>query len=206
MSKPKSDRCRVCGVHRDETPFAPKAGGARCMTCYRAARKVQSRAYRERVRGQVQRTCFRCRETKNGSEFPGAGRYCSACDKKYQMEYRNSTPRRHLMKVLHRMRSNGKDRGATCTVTLDQLQELWEHQKGVCFYTGTPLTFKGDRAHSALSVDRINPALGYEPGNVVLCCWAFNRMKTDLTLTELAELCRAFLKRIEEQPAALHGK
>lgn len=70
---------------------------------------------------------------------------------------------------------------------------MWATQEGRCFYTNLPLTYAGDRAHSAVSIDRLNPNLGYNPSNVVLCCWGFNRIKTDFSESDLAAYCRAFL-------------
>ena len=45
-----------------------------------------------------------------------------------------------------------------------------------------------------VSVDRIDPAKGYTLKNTVLCCWIYNNLKQDLTLTEFFDAASVIYK------------
>lgn len=55
-----------------------------------------------------------------------------------------------------------------------------------CFYTGLDLVDSGrpkaneSTPYNSFTLDRINPKLGYVPGNVVPCCFAVNQLKEKL--------------------------
>lgn len=58
-------------------------------------------------------------------------------------------------------------------VTGDYLRELWQKQNGRCFYSNIPMV---DLPYSEwqVSVERLDPDLGYERENVVLIVWELN--------------------------------
>ena len=76
------------------------------------------------------------------------------------------SPFRNHMKV---MKKSAKHRKHECSVTLADLKELWENQKGICPYTGQnllqlPSTTDYQNAKLTIdraSVDRIDSSLGY---------------------------------------------
>ena len=69
----------------------------------------------------------------------------------------------------------------------DYLMELWETQGGKCYYTGELMNLKGyaEKDKLAFTVDRLVPKLGYVRGNIALCCSIVNRIKQDLSISEL---------------------
>lgn len=73
---------------------------------------------------------------------------------------------------------------------------LWEEQKGLCFYSGEAMDFQAvtsDRKspHNDFpSLDRKDPKLGYVKGNVVWCKTVVNKMKTNLTDVEFIQFCQ----------------
>lgn len=75
------------------------------------------------------------------------------------------------------------------------LRVLWEVSEGRCAYTGEQMVVHGyhDGVRNAVTVDRVDPALGYVAGNVVLCCSWVNRMKQDYSAADLFSYCRALL-------------
>lgn len=73
------------------------------------------------------------------------------------------------------------------------LQQLWESQHGKCAYSGLPMLLPdtledscrtmrfSDECNPILcgSVDRIDSALPYQPGNVQFVCRGINHLKSD---------------------------
>lgn len=73
-------------------------------------------------------------------------------------------------------------------LTTEYLVELWNKQGGKCFYSGIPLSFDPKDTVCLVSVDRIDNSKGYEPGNIVLCCYALNVFKFSYPKEELDRL------------------
>lgn len=104
------------------------------------------------------------------------------------------SPFRNHLKV---MRKSAKHRKHECSVTLSDLKELWEKQKGICPYTGWNLlllpsttdyqnaTLTIDRA----SVDRIDSSLGYIPKNIQFVAVIANFAKKIFTEQDLIKFC-----------------
>ena len=81
-------------------------------------------------------------------------------------------------------------------LTLEQLLELWDKQKGLCAISGLEMTTikgKGKMPLNA-SIDRIQPGQDYTISNIQLVCSHVNMMKSNLTEEELLEFCKAILK------------
>jgi hypothetical protein len=75
----------------------------------------------------------------------------------------------------------GKER-RKCTITKEQMQELWETQSGICAVSGQQMTrFKGHGNNHIVgtnaSIDRIDSMKGYTIDNVQWVCWTVNRTK-----------------------------
>ncbi len=87
----------------------------------------------------------------------------------------------------------------------DHLLELWnKHKKEYgphCRYTGVELTTKRSTGEgwkrsrpTNISVDRVDPRLPYEEGNIVFCAWEFNNRKNSITPDD----CKRILEVYEE--------
>ena len=81
-------------------------------------------------------------------------------------------------------------------ITKDYLKQLWDQQHGLCAISQIPMTYiQGNgRTSTNVSIDQINPRMGYTVGNVQLVCMAVNQMKSDLSMEELYTFCAAILK------------
>ena len=90
----------------------------------------------------------------------------------------------------------------------DHLLELYNEHKKVygphCRYTGVKLTTERSTGEgwkpsrpTNLSIDRIDPRLPYEEGNIVFCSWEFNNTKGAVS----PEDCKKILKVYEENRA-----
>ena len=81
-----------------------------------------------------------------------------------------------------------------CTITPEYIEQLFVRQEGRCLYTGRKFTLdgiEGSRTKPYVpSLDRINPSLGYVPGNVRLVTWQVNRALSDLGDDALDQLVR----------------
>ncbi|MDY6902782.1 MAG: hypothetical protein SWZ49_32635 [Cyanobacteriota bacterium] len=151
----------------------------------------------------------------NRSEKLGRPHFCSlSCHAKYRglgtskIEANRATshlkniirtdeysPFRNHLKV---MKKSAKRRKHQCSVTLADLKELWEKQKGICPYTGWNLlllpsttdyknaTLTIDRA----SVDRIDSSLGYIQGNIEFVAVIANFAKNVFTRKDVIKFCR----------------
>ena len=94
-------------------------------------------------------------------------------------------------------RKNGSD------LTTKYLKNLWYAQRGLCYLTGEemiPNAGEGTNspAKNSMSLDKINPNLGYIIGNVAWCTYHANTSKGRRTLDEFYDFCRGVLER--------HGK
>ncbi len=73
------------------------------------------------------------------------------------------------------MKKTAVDRGWQKPVSQFYLKELWDNQKGLCYWSGMPMEYvRGMNSNpKSVSVDRLDCSLGYIPGNIVLTCfWA----------------------------------
>jgi hypothetical protein len=91
--------------------------------------------------------------------------------------------REHLRRV--------KKRDKNHDITLEDLLEQWEKQKGVCIYSGVELNHPmdgGDNLNKA-SLDRIDSNKGYVKGNIHFISIACNYAKNNMTHEEMLTFC-----------------
>jgi len=93
---------------------------------------------------------------------------------------------------LNKARSRSKSRGETTDLTLEYLKEIWENQKGLCSYTNIKMEMPRSsqdedikKSPTKLSLDRIDPNIGYIQGNVEFVCYCVNVMKNDFTKDQM---------------------
>ena len=69
-------------------------------------------------------------------------------------------------------KSRGRLDAGQIDIDFDYLLNLWNTQKGTCYYTGMPLNF--DKNEWRVSIERKDPSFGYVQRNVVLTCIELN--------------------------------
>jgi hypothetical protein len=85
-------------------------------------------------------------------------------------------------------------RSKSVDVTIEDLKEKWELQKGICEFSGVQLTLSSygkiikNPIYTA-SLDRIDSAKGYIKGNIRWVSRSINYMKNDMTDEMVWELC-----------------
>ena len=93
---------------------------------------------------------------------------------------------------LNKARSRSKSKGESTDLTLEYLKEIWEKQKGLCSYTNIKMEMPRSsqdedikKSPTKLSLDRIDPSIGYTKGNVEFVCYCVNVMKNDFTKDQM---------------------
>jgi hypothetical protein len=76
------------------------------------------------------------------------------------------------------------------SITIEQLQEQWERQAGLCALTGVQLTMASKSTNRTASVDRIDSYRGYVVGNVQFVHKHINKMKNNLDEEYFVEMCK----------------
>lgn len=121
---------------------------------------------------------------------------CKSCDAEYARNFRknnknytgtgkiNKFENRYLASAVSNRMTEAKSRSKKSGLPFDLDQEylynLYNLQNGVCIYTKEPLLLERENLAS-LSLDKIEPSLGYVKGNVQWVCWAVNRAKGEMT-------------------------
>jgi hypothetical protein len=156
-----------------------------------------------------EKICIMCKQTKpissafykNGVKKDGSPRYNSWCkecrlktakvtyhegNKYYSsiLDKRSKTPRHYLSYILSKAKKR-KD----CTLTLDELDEMYHTQNGLCALTGRVMTYRSGEKN-VMSIDRIDSTKTYTKDNVQLVCKEANILKWNLTKEELISLCK----------------
>ena len=90
---------------------------------------------------------------------------------------------------------NCRKRFKECTLTLEDLQNQWDKQNGICPYSGIKLQIASyTKNHNnfiyTASVDRIDSNQGYAPENIQFVSTAINLMKSTMSDLETKFLCK----------------
>lgn len=147
--------------------------------------------------------CDKCTRTKESDDFKSGNLQlkpnCRDCYNFRRREKRSETLEYHLKYTLSALKSKAKTKNIPFNISLDMLIDIYNLQSGKCFYTDRHLGIsctKGRPTDDSLSVDKIVPELGYTYGNIVICCWKSNRIKSNLTLEELQEWMPLWYNRL----------
>lgn len=96
-------------------------------------------------------------------------------------------------------KTNNKRTKRPFDIDADYIYELWKSQNNKCIYTGEDFII--ETYHNAnLSIDKIEPELGYVKGNIQLVCWAVNRAKGDLSHDVFLNMCGLIHERATTIP------
>ena len=95
---------------------------------------------------------------------------------------------------LNKARSRSKEKGQETDLTLEYLKETYDNQNGLCTYTRIKMEIPRSsqdedikKSPTKLSLDRIDPNIGYFKGNVEFVCYCVNVMKNDFTKEEMID-------------------
>lgn len=109
--------------------------------------------------------------------------------------YRRARPERYM---LYRTITRCRRRGIPCTITIDDIVI-----PEVCPILGIPLRVNQDGSRGqgpdSPSIDKIDPDLGYVPGNIQVISSLANNMKSYATTQQLLQFAEWVLKTYENQ-------
>lgn len=129
--------------------------------------------------------CRLCKNANRRADRKAKGREFEA-----DLAYRKNNP---IQLMLNAARNRARQRGVPCTITKDDL-----YIPEYCPILGIKLERQvgsgGGHTPASPSLDKIDPALGYVPGNVQVISQRANVMKNDASVEEL----RAFADWVEK--------
>lgn len=94
------------------------------------------------------------------------------------------------------------------TITLADLKDVWDRQRGLCIYTGVEMRMPEKSLNSGYleesmwngSIDRIDSAKGYVPENIQFVCVMANYAKRHHSHEQMIEFCRAIARHHGDCP------
>jgi hypothetical protein len=111
-------------------------------------------------------------------------------------KYRQSS--NTLQVQLNTRKNSAKKLGIPFDITIDDIE-----QPEYCPVLGIKLNYGwgGKNGHlrdpAKATIDKVNPLLGYVPGNVFVISWRANKLKSDMTLHELESIIKYMKKRLK---------
>lgn len=169
-------RCTKCGdVKPDTTEFFNKERNGRTAICKLCARRRYKEYYESTYKPSIE-TARRDPVKREALIARIRG-------------WRKRNWKQHL---LHGCRFRSRRYGLAFDLTIEHIGELFQRQKGRCFYSGIPLRITEEKRDPLYpSVDRKDSSHGYVVGNVVLSSTWMNFAKNDRSTSEFMELLRA---------------
>lgn len=142
-----------------------------CEVCKKEFLRRKAEATRNAKLGRPIYCSLKCAGKRAIENIPLEKRYHPECLKKGSKTDELSPFRHHLKCMKNRAGRNGGQRKPVF-VTLEDLKEQWEKQKGICPYTGWQLknadstTIRLDKTPDRASVDRIDSNKPYVKENI----------------------------------------
>jgi hypothetical protein len=144
--------------------------------------------------------CGRCNQqlardnfSSNHSQRDGLQNVCTACSAEIYV-IRRATLRGALTQLLQGAKSSaaqrgerGRDQAAVCTLTLEEFEKIYERQRGCCYWFRSKKMSWLPYTAWQMSLERLDPELGYTADNCVLVCQEFNGRRT-WTWTKIVDM------------------
>ncbi len=148
---------------------------------------------------ETHKTCNICGETKPVDDFYKSqrGKKCKLCilnvtreykrEKRKNLEFREVEGKKQKERRVRLWQNtlihDSKHRNLENTLTVEDINEMFKNQKGLCYWFKIPLVPSNKTKHPQQpSIDRLYRNKGYTKDNVVLCCYSANigRNENDL--------------------------
>lgn len=144
--------------------------------------------------------CQYCGNTNPNDFYKNNHSTCKKCYCKRSNEQRANSP---LHIKLFRNSKHSKTHGKIeYNLTSEYIQSILEKQNYKCFYTGIDLRDSESKFEKP-TIDRIDSSKGYVEGNIVICTWAANNIKNDMSIEELYNQINLFKNNEENVKSQL---
>jgi hypothetical protein len=105
-------------------------------------------------------------------------------------------------RAVQNARYRSKRKNISFELTKEYVMDLFEEQDGKCYYSGIQLNVvkeNKDRTHDPfkMSLDCVDPELGYVKGNVVWCAYCVNALKLKMSKEDMLNVCRHIVKKAD---------
>ena len=147
--------------------------------------------------------CNKCGKEKTLDRYEKSKGYtsniCRDCRASGKRKNMSRSPYSYMSNLYNQL-SHKRKKTHGFTITKEDLYAVYDKQKGLCKYSGLPMTFVKDGTGTHLtniSIDRVKNDVGYEPENIALVCLAINMMKYTLDLNELIDWCKLIAEHNE---------
>jgi len=137
-------------------------------------------------------SCRLCNQSKPLEDFYLSNlqrRHCSACiSSRRRARINSNSPEAYLRLIHSQLKSQRKKTNLAWEITPEYLIEQYRDQGGRCSLSGNVMSFHRSDARvnklcknpMNISIERIDPAAGYVPGNITLVCLQANLMKSTM--------------------------
>jgi len=125
---------------------------------------------------------------------------CKSCLKKDPKRYNRLIKKDNLELFLkdsfYAARNRAIKKGLKFNLTIEYLLTLWNMQEGKCALTSLQMTHTilEGKIKTNVSIDKINPKLGYTKNNIQLVCNIINIMKSNMSIKELKYFCNLIIQ------------
>lgn len=154
--------------------------------------------------------CKKCPETNPENFYKSNKHVCKKCcsqvginkyknftdeQRKAYIQYNKDWQRDNLFQYrLLSARSRAKKKGIEVKLSVKFLKQLFEDQKGLCYYSGLPMEMTKVSRYS-MSIDRMDSTKGYTEDNIVLVASIVNTMKNDLPIKDFIDVVNSIAMR-----------
>lgn len=85
------------------------------------------------------------------------------------------------------------------SITIEYIKQVFESQNGQCFYSGIRLNIVKENANDLhdpfkMTIDCLDPKLGYVDGNIVWCAYCINSLKQKMSMHQMVDVCKAIVE------------
>lgn len=99
-------------------------------------------------------------------------------------------------------RARAQKKGIPFSIDRQYVKGLFDLQDGKCYYSGLELSVvkkDASRTHDPfkMTLDCVDPDLGYTEGNVVWCAYCVNALKLKMSKESMIDVCRAVVKKAD---------
>lgn len=195
---------KICRLCKKEKPFsafhkAPQCkDGHRgeCTACFNELGRIRAARPEIKQRTKEYQSCPDVREKQNAARRSEKGRASykrrAAASPSFALSFA-------LWRALKRCPTENP-------ITHAELMDMFDRQGGLCAISGIKMTWmNGKLSPTSMSMDKIDPSLGYAKGNIRLICHAINMFRGQMSDDQMLTMARAIVAKADEREPSWRG-